>query len=104
MLPTEHKVLANHISRGTSASFSHFEKILALSKAENWWTRGLYAAAKYTLDLEALAQSYISSVIVEAFQKLGSDDPDHSLFRSWLVWLAHLDLIKYAITITRTGM
>ncbi|KAH8647245.1 hypothetical protein BX600DRAFT_518521 [Xylariales sp. PMI_506] len=77
-----------------------FEKLIALSPAPSWRTRGLHSAAQLTgLDFTIPAQPAISDEFVHAFQKIGADEGKKTPhFGSAKAWLAHLDLLKYVIT------
>lgn len=80
--------------------FSKFQKILALSKAPSWRTRGLLAAAASTgIDIDIPPQPHITKEMIEAFRAIGPlpiEDRQHPNFGSSHAWLAHLDLVKFA--------
>ncbi|KAG9237516.1 hypothetical protein BJ875DRAFT_149039 [Amylocarpus encephaloides] len=76
-----------------------FQSILALSVNPSWRTRGLSAAAKYTgLEIDVLEQPPISREMVQAFKKIESSIGKTPSNGSAYAWLAHLDVIKHAIT------
>ena len=72
-----------------------FQKILALSTAPSWRTRGLQAAAAYTgLEIEIPDHPEVSTELVEAFSKIGDRHPPLGAAQAWL---SHLDMLKYVV-------
>lgn len=73
---------------------------MTLSTGPSWRTRGLEAAANLTgLDISIPPQPQNPDELVEAFERIGSDNentktPKHGTAKAWM---AHLDLLKFII-------
>ncbi|KAN0114573.1 glycosyltransferase family 25 protein [Hyaloscypha variabilis] len=77
-----------------------FQKILVLSKSPSWRTRGLKAASAYTgLDIEIPVQSLPTDEFIQLWRKLGDPNGKHPGLGQAYNWIAHLDLVKYAIAL-----
>ncbi|KAE8373955.1 hypothetical protein BDV26DRAFT_300665 [Aspergillus bertholletiae] len=75
-----------------------FQTILALSRSPSWRTRGLMAAANLTgLSIYIPPQPPVHPDIAKVFETLGSEYTLHISHGASMAWLAHLDIIKYAI-------
>jgi Glycosyltransferase family 25 (LPS biosynthesis protein) len=73
---------------------------LVLSKSPSWRTRGLTAAAAYTgLDIEIPVQALPTPEFIQVFRDLGDPKGKHPGLGQAYNWLAHLDLVKYAIAL-----
>lgn len=69
-----------------------------LSHHRSWRTRGLEAAARLTdIELQIPPQPNNPKSLISAFQGIGPDDVNHPPTGSATAWLAHLDLIKFAV-------
>ncbi|KAE8394150.1 hypothetical protein BDV23DRAFT_17121 [Aspergillus alliaceus] len=75
-----------------------FQSILALSTGPSWRTRGLFAAANLTgLSIQMPPQPPIHPDLVRIFETMGPEEIQHPAHGASIAWLAHLDIIKYAI-------
>lgn len=75
-----------------------FQKILALSHAPSWRSRGLLRAATHSgLEVDIPKQPQWSQELIDAFRYMGPLGSLHPKQGAALAWLAHLDLVKYFI-------
>jgi hypothetical protein len=92
------RTLALAGARAASNSTLGFQKILALSHAPSWRSRGLLKAAEYSgLDIDIPKQAQWSPELVNAFRYIGPIGSSHPKQGAALAWLAHIDLVKYFI-------